>query len=160
MENLHLKNLKELDLFESNMEQINKIEKELEDKIYSLIKNTLQYLINKLEGIQIVDPTIEEFKDYYLNHIKTNKFSYLTRNELQSIKEFLNELENIKNLTIGSTINVKDYEYSTYYDDDIDKTVYEIDLMSAFLTDSAPGEILILEVEVVSGKIREIMYHP
>ena len=160
MENLHLKNLKELDLYETNMEQITKIESELEDKIYSLIKNTLQYLINQLENIKIVDPTIKEFKDYYLNDIKTNKFSYLTRNELKNIKNFLNELENIKNLTIGSTINVENYEYNTYYDDDIDKSVYEIDLMSAFLTDSAPGEILILEVEVVDNKIREIIYHP
>ena len=160
MENLHLKNLKELDLYETNMEQITKIETELEDKIYSLIKNTLQYLINQLENIKIVDPTIKEFKDYYLNDIKTNKFSYLTRNELRNIKEFLNELENIKNLTIGSTISIENFEYSTYYDDDIDDTVYEVDLMSAFLTDSAPGEILILEIEVVNGKIREIIYHP
>lgn len=160
MENLHLKNLKEIDLFDINMEQITKIETELEDKIYSLIKNTLQYLINQLENIKIIDPTIKEFKDYYLNDIKTNKFSYLTRNELKNIKNFLNELENIKNLTIGSTINVEDYEYSTYYDDDIDKSVYEIDLMSAFLTDSAPSEIVILEVEIVNSKIREIIYHP
>jgi hypothetical protein len=160
MKNLHLKNLKEIDLFDLNMEQITKIENELEDKIYSLIKNTLQYLINQLENIKIVDPTIKEFKDYYLNDIKTNKFYYLTRKQLQNIKEFLNELENIKNLTIGSTINIKDYEYSTYYDDNIDKTVYEVDLMNAFLTDSAPGEILILEVEVVNNKIREITYHP
>ena len=155
MENLHLKNLKELDLFDINMEQITKIE----DKIYSLIKNTLQYLINQLENIKIVDPTIKEFKDCYLNDIKTNKFSYLTRNQLQNIKEFLIELENIKNLTIGSTINIADLEYSPYYDDDIDDTVYEVNLMSAFLTDSAPGEILILEVEVVNGKIREIIYN-
>lgn len=160
MKNLHLKNLKELDLFDMNMKQITKIENELEDKIYSLIKNTLQYLINQLENIKIVDPTIKEFKDYYLNDIKTNKFSYLTRNELRNIKEFLNELENIKNLTIGSTININDYEYSPYYDDDIDDTVYEVDLMSAFLTGSAPDEILILEIEVVNGKIREIIYHP
>jgi dGTP triphosphohydrolase len=159
MKNLHLKNLKELDLFDINMEQITKIETELEDKIYSLIKNTLQYLINQLENIKIVDPTIKEFKDYYLNDIKTNKFSYLTRNQLQNIKEFLIELENIKNLTIGSIINTKDYEYSVYYDDDIGKTVYEVYLMSAFLTHLAPGEILILEVEVVNNKIREIIYH-
>lgn len=32
--------------------------------------------------------------------------------------------------------------------------------MSVFLTDSAPGEIVILEIEVVNGKIREIIYHP
>ena len=38
MENLHLKNLKELDLYETNMEQITKLESELEDKRFSLIK--------------------------------------------------------------------------------------------------------------------------
>ena len=159
MENLHLKNLKELDLFDMNMEQITKIENELEDKIYSLIKNTLEYLINQLKNIKIIDPTIKEFKDYYLKDIKTNKFSYLTRNELKNIKDFLNELESIKNLTINSTINKDNYEYSFYYDDDIDKTVYEIDLMHTFLYDSAPGEIVILEAEVVDNKIREIIYH-
>lgn len=160
MENLHLKNLQKLDLFEMNMEKINQIENEMEDKIWSLIKSTLKYLINQLEKIQITDPTIKAFKNYYLNDIKYNIASYLTRNNLRDIKEFLTELENIKTLTIGSTINIEDYEYSIYYDDDIDKNVYEIDLMSVFLTDSAPGEIVILEIEVVNGKIREIIYHP
>ena len=155
MENLHLKNLQKLDLFEMNMEKINQIENEMEDKIWSLIKSTLKYLINQLEKIQITDPTIKAFKNYYLNDIKYNIASYLTRNNLRDIKEFLTELENIKTLTIGSTINIEDYEYSIYYDDDIDKNVYEIDLMSVFLTDSAPGEIVILEIEVVNGKIRE-----
>ena len=159
MENLHLKNLKELDLFEINMEQITKIESELENKLYSLIKNTLQYLINQLENIKIVDPTIKEFKDYYLNDIKYNIASYLTRNNLRDIKEFLTELENIKTLTIGSTINVEDYEYNVCYDDDIDENVYEIDLMSAFCIDAGPDEILILEIEVVNGKITNIIYH-
>ena len=158
MENLHLKNLKELDLFEINMEQITKIESELENKLYSLIKNTLQYLINQLENIKIVDPIIEEFKDYYLNDIKTHKFSYLTRNELQNIKEFLNELESIKNLTHGSTINIKDYEYSFYYDDDIDATVYSVDLIDIYVQDREYSEILTLEAEVVNNIINNITY--
>ena len=33
MKNLHLKNLQKLDLFEMNMEKINQIENEMEDKI-------------------------------------------------------------------------------------------------------------------------------
>ena len=148
MKNLHLKNLKELDLYETNMEQITKIETELEDKLYSLIKNTLQYLINQLENIKIIDPTIKEFKDSYLNDIKTHKFSYLTRNELQ----------NIKNLTTGSTINIKDYEYSFYYDDDIDATIYTVDLIDIYVQDREYGEILTLEAEVVNNIINNITY--
>lgn len=158
MQNSHLKNLKELDLFDINMDQITKIESELEEKIYSLIKNTLQYLINQLENIKIVDPTIKEFKDCYLNDIKTNKFSYLTRNELQNIKNFLNELESIKNLTPGSTINIKDYEYSFYYDDDIDATIYTVDLIDIYVQDREYGEILTLEAEVVNNIINNITY--
>ena len=159
MENLHLKNLQKLDLFEMNMEKINQIENEMEDKIWSLIKSTLKYLINQLEKIQITDPTIKAFKNYYLNDIKYNIASYLTRNKLRDIKEFLTELENIKTLTIGSTINVEDYEYSVCYDDDTDENVYEIDLMSAFCIDTGPDEILILEIEVVKNKITNIIYH-
>ena len=159
MKNLHLKNLQKLDLFEMNMEKINEIENELEDKIWSLIKSTLKYLINQLEKIQITDPTIKAFKNYYLNDIKYNIASYLTRNNLRDIKEFLTELENIKTLTIGSTINVEDYEYNVCYDDDIDENVYKIDLMSAFCIDAGPDEILILEIEVVNGKITNIIYH-
>lgn len=159
MENLHLKNLQKLDLFEMNMEKINQIENEMEDKIWSLIKSTLKYLINQLEKIQITDPTIKAFKNYYLNDIKYNIASYLTRNNLRDIKEFLTELENIKTLTIGSTINVEDYKYNVCYDDDIDENVYEIDLMSAFCIDEGPDEILILEIEVVNGKITNIIYH-
>ena len=158
MENLHLKNLKELDLFEINMEQITKIESELENKLYSLIKNTLQYLINQLKNIKIIDPTIKEFKDYYLNDIKTHKFSYLTRNELQNIKNFLTNLESIKNLTTGSTINIKDYEYSFYYDDDIDATVYSVDLIDIYVQDREYSEILTLEAEVVNNIINNITY--
>lgn len=159
MENLHLKNLQKLDLFEMNMEKINQIENEMEDKIWSLIKSTLKYLTNQLEKIQITDPTIKAFKNYYLNDIKYNIASYLTRNNLRDIKEFLTELENIKTLTLGSTINVEDYEYNVCYDDDIDENVYEIDLMSAFCIDAGPDEILILEIEVVNGKITNIIYH-
>lgn len=100
MKNLHLKNLQKLDLFEMNMEKINQIENEMEDKIWSLIKSTLKYLINQLEKIQITDPTIKAFKNYYLNDIKYNIASYLTRNNLRDIKEFLTELENIKTLQL------------------------------------------------------------
>ena len=158
MENLHLKNLKELDLYETNMEQITKLESELEDKRFSLIKNTLKYIINQLENIKIVDPTIKEFKDYYLNDIKTHTFSYLTRNELQNIKNFLTNLENIKNLTTGSTINIKNYEYSVYYDDDIDSTIYTVDLIDIYVQDREYGEILTLEAEVVNNIINNITY--
>lgn len=159
MENLHLKNLQKLNLYDINMKKINQIENEMEDKIWSLIKSTLKYLINQLENIQITDPTIKTFKNYYLNDIKYNIASYLTRNNLRDIKEFLTELENIKTLTIGSTINVEDYKYNVCYDDDIDENIYEIDLMSAFCIDRGPDEILILEIEVVNGKITNIIYH-
>lgn len=159
MENLHLKNLQKLNLYDINMKKINQIENEMEDKIWSLNKSTLKYLINQLENIQITDPTIKTFKNYYLNDIKYNIASYLTRNNLRDIKEFLTELENIKTLTIGSTINVEDYKYNVCYDDDIDENIYEIDLMSAFCIDRGPDEILILEIEVVNGKITNIIYH-
>lgn len=49
MENLHLKNLQKLNLYDINMKKINQIENEMEDKIWSLIKSTLKYLINQLE---------------------------------------------------------------------------------------------------------------
>ena len=160
MENLHLKNLKKLDLFEIHMEKINQIETEMEDKIWLLIKSTLKYLIQQLERIQLTDPTIKAFKNYYLNNIKNNTFSYLTRNELHNIKDFLTELENVKDLTIGSTIDISDYEYSVYYDDDIDEHVCEVDLIQAFCVDAKIDEILILEAEVVNGKIINIIYHP
>lgn len=159
MKNLHLKNLKEFDLYEININKINKIESEMENKIYSLLNNTLDYLILQLEHIKLTNSTIEDFKNCYLNDIKKHKSSYLTRNNLQNIKEFLTKLEEIKNLTIGSTIDIYDYNYSIYYDDDIDNNVYEVDLMHTFLYDSAPGDILILEAEVVKGKIFNIMYH-
>lgn len=158
MDNLHLKNLKEFDLFEINMKKINEIENELEDKIWSLIKSTLKYLIQQLEKIQLADPTIKVFKNYYLNDIKSNTFSYLTRNELHNIKDFLTELENVKDLTIGSTIDISDYEYSVCFDDDINQNVYDVDLMSVLCADARLKEILILEAKVVNGKITNITY--
>ena len=67
MENLHLKNLKELDLIDTNLEKIH----ELNIKLEKLSTVTLEYLINELRQINICNPTINKLKLRYLQKKNT-----------------------------------------------------------------------------------------
>lgn len=76
MENLHLKNLKELDLIDTNLEKIH----ELNIKLEKLSTITLEYLINELRQINISNPTINRLKKRYLQNIIKNKYIFTKEN--------------------------------------------------------------------------------
>ena len=159
MENLHLKNLKELDLYEINIEQINKTKSK--NKRKTLINLTLKYLINKLEHLVLINPVINDFKNYYLNDIKNKTHLYTNKIALQNIKNYLEEFNNIKNTTIESTINIKEYNYSIYYDDEINDPIYEVDLLTIYFAPrpNGIGEPLYLEARVLNNIIVDINYY-
>ena len=159
MENLHLKNLKELDLYEINIEQINKTKSK--NKRKTLINLTLKYLINKLEHLVLINPAINDFKNYYLNDIKNKTHLYTNKIALQNIKNYLEEFNNIKNTTIESTINIKEYNYSIYYDDEINDQIYEVDLLTIYFAPrpNGIGEALYLEARVLNNIIVDINYY-
>jgi hypothetical protein len=158
MKNLHLKNLKKLDLYDLNMEQINKTKSK--NKRKELINLTLKYLINKLEHLVLINPTINDFKNYYLNDIKTEHHLYTNKKTLQNIKNYLEEFNNIKNTTIESTININEYNHSIYYDDKINDPIYEINLLTIYFA-TKPNEIstpIYLKARVLKNIIVNINY--
>jgi hypothetical protein len=106
MENLHLKNLKELDLINNNLEKIH----ELNIKLEKLSTVTLEYLINELRQINISNPTINKLKHRYLQNIIKNKYIFTKEKQLKQIQEFINEIDKLKDITLNSKINPQDYE--------------------------------------------------
>ena len=106
MENLHLKNLKELDLIDTNLEKIH----ELNIKLKKLSTITLEYLINELRQINISNPTINRLKKRYLQNIIKNKYIFTKEKHLNQIHEFINEIDKLKDITLNSKINPQDYE--------------------------------------------------
>ena len=135
MENLHLKNLN------------NTI--------------TLNYLITELTKINIIDQTIKEFKEIYLDDIKQyKKFATIPTNDLQKIKNNINKFNEIKNMTIGSTIDVNDYDWNWEYDEDLDKDIYNIISVEYEPISNNVSDVCFLELEVIDNIITDILeYH-
>lgn len=106
MENLHLKNLKEIDLIDSNLEKI----QELNIKLEKLSTITLEYLINELRQINICNSTINKLKLRYLKNIINNKYTFTKEKHLNQIHEFINEIDKLKDITLNSKINPQNYE--------------------------------------------------
>ena len=106
MENLHLKNLKELDLIDNNLEKIH----ELNIKLEKLSTVTQKYLINELRQTNICNPTINKLKLRYLQNIIKNKYIFTKEKQLNQIHAFINEIDKLKNITLNSKINPQDYE--------------------------------------------------
>ena len=135
MENLHLKNLKN--------------------------STTLDYLIKELEKIEIIDKDIKEFKDNYIDDIKQYKqFTTIKTNDLNKIKNNIIVFKQIKNITIGSSIDVNDYDYNFDYDEDLDQDIYTITLIEYEPISSKLTDISFLDLEVIDNTITNIIeYH-
>ena len=106
MENLHLKNLKEIDLINSNLEKIH----ELNIKLETLSTVTLEYLINELRQINICNSTINKLNLRYLKNIINKKYIFTKEKHLNQIHKFINEIDKLKDITLNSKINPQDYE--------------------------------------------------
>ena len=104
MQNLHLKNLQN--------------------------STTLDYLITELKKINIIDPKINDFRNSYLTNIKQYKqIKKIPSNELLNIKNNIIKFKKIKNLGIGSTIDINKYNNDKDYHDDLKKNVYSVTLI-------------------------------
>ena len=135
MENLHLKNLKN--------------------------STTLDYLIKELKKIEIIDKDIKEFKNNYIDEIKQYKqFTTIKTNDLNKIKNNIIEFKHIKNITIGSSIDVNDYDYEFDCDEDLDQDIYNITLIEYEPINTKNTDIAFLELIVIDNIITNIIeYH-
>lgn len=135
MKNLHLKNLQN--------------------------STTLDYLIKELKKIEIINKDIKEFKDNYIDEIKQYKqFTTIKTNDLNKIKNNIIEFKHIKNITIGSSIDVNDYDYEFDYDEDLDQDIYNIILIEYEPINKKNTDIAFLELIVIDNIITNIIeYH-
>lgn len=132
MKNLHLKNLQN--------------------------STTLDYLIKELKKIEIINKDIKEFKDNYIDEIKQYKqFTTIKTNDLNKIKNNIIEFKHIKNITIGSSIDVYDYDYEFDYDEDLDQDIYNIILIEYEPINNKHTDIAFLELEVIDNTITNII---
>lgn len=72
MENLHLKNLNNTDPCEYYVKNSIKQIETYQNKIKEIHNKTLNYLLNKLENIKIINPTISEFRNDIIANTRTN----------------------------------------------------------------------------------------
>lgn len=75
MQNLHLKNLKNIDLIDNYLNQIEKIyhKKNNINDLVTLLKKLYTYIEKELETINIINPDIQKYKEYLIDYIKDIK---------------------------------------------------------------------------------------
>lgn len=148
MENLHLKNLKELDLIDTNLEKIH----ELNIKLEKLSTITLEYLINELRQINISNPTINRLKKRYLQNIIKNKYIFTKEKHLNQIHEFINEIDKLKDITLNSKINPQDYEQYYRKYNRYTKSI-EIEIINCALFNNSNHQTIWLTLRVIYNKL-------
>lgn len=150
MENLHLKNLKELDLIDTNLEKIH----ELNIKLEKLSTITLEYLINELRQINISNPTINRLKKRYLQNIIKNKYIFTKEKHLNQIHEFINEIDKLKDITLNSKINPQDYEQYYRKYNRYTKSI-EIEIINCALFNDSNHQTTWLTLRITYNKLTE-----
>lgn len=129
MENLHLKNLNNTDPCEFYVKNSVKQIETYQNKIKEIHNKTLNYLLDELENIKIINPTISEFKNDIIANTRTNSNLKFTNYDLYELIALIHNFEKIKDIDLDSIIDIKNcgYDYdeveteenSTIYYDEI-----------------------------------------
>lgn len=127
MENLHLKNLNNTDPFEYYVENTIKQINTYEKKIKEIHNKTLTYLLDELENIKIINPTISEFKNDIIANTRTNSNLKFTNYDLYELIALIHNFEKIKDIDLDSIIDVDNlgYDYEEIENED-NTTLHEI----------------------------------
>lgn len=127
MENLHLKNLNNTDPCEYYVKNSIKQIETYQNKIKEIHNKTLNYLLNKLENIKIINPTISEFRNDIIANTRTNSNLKFTNNDLYELICLIHNFEKIKDIDLDNIIDIKNcgYDYDEVERED-NTTIYEI----------------------------------
>lgn len=127
MENLHLKNLNNNDPFEFYVKNSIKQIETYQNKIKEIHNKTLTYLLDELENIKIINPTISEFRNDIVENIKANINLKFTNYDLYELITLIQNFEKIKDIDLDSIIDVDNlgYDYEEIENED-NTTLYEI----------------------------------
>lgn len=127
MENLHLKNLNNTDPCEYYVKNSIKQIETYQNKIKEIHNKTLNYLLNELEKIKIINSTISEFRNDIAENIKANINLKFNNNNLYELICLIHNFEKIKDIDLNNIIDIKNcgYDYDEVETED-NTTIYEI----------------------------------
>lgn len=127
MQNLHLKNLNNNDPFEFYVKNSIKLIETHQNKIKEIHNKTLNYLLDELNNIKIINPTISEFRDDIIENSKAYQDKKNTNYDLYELIALIHNFRKIKDIDIDSVINVKNcgYDYDKIENED-NTRMYEI----------------------------------
>lgn len=127
MENLHLKNLNNNDPFEFYVKNSIKQIETYQNKIKEIHNKTLNYLLNELNNIKIINPTILEFRNDIIANTRTNSNLKFTNYDLYELIALIHNFEKIKDIDLDSIIDIKNcgYDYDEVETEE-NSTIYEI----------------------------------
>ena len=127
MKNLHLKNLNNNDPFEFYVKNSIKQIETYQNKIKEIHNKTLTYLLDELENIKIINPTISEFKNDIIANTRTNSNLKFTNYDLYELIALIHNFKKIKDIDLDNIIDIKNcgYDYDEVERED-NTTIYEI----------------------------------
>ena len=127
MQNLHLKNLNNNDPFEFYVKNSVKQIETYQNKIKEIHNKTLNYLLDELNNIKIINPTISEFRNDIIENSKAYQDKKNTNYDLYELIALIHNFRKIKDIDIDSVIDVKNcgYDYDKIENED-NTTMYEI----------------------------------
>ena len=127
MKNLHLKNLNNNDPFEFYVKNSIKQIETYQNKIKEIHNKTLNYLLNELENIKIINPTISEFRNDIIENIKANINLKFTNYDLYELIALIHNFKKIKDINLDTIIDVDNtgYDYDEIETEE-NTTIYEI----------------------------------
>lgn len=127
MENLHLKNLNNNDPFKFYVKNSIKQIETYQSKIKEIHNKTLNYLLNELNNIKIINSTISEFRNHIIKNTKANSNIKFTNNNLYELIYLIHNFEKIKDIDLDNIIDIKNcgYDYDEVETEE-NSTIYEI----------------------------------
>lgn len=98
-----------------------------QNKIKEIHSKTLNYLLNELEKIKIINSTISEFRNDIAENIKANINLKFNNNNLYELICLIHNFEKIKDIDLNNIIDIKNcgYDYDEVETED-NTTIYEI----------------------------------
>ena len=127
MENLHLKNLNNNDPFEFYVKNSVKQIERYQNKIKEIHSKTFIYLLDELDNIKIINPTISEIRNDIIENTRTNIDSKKSTFDLYELIALIHNFRKIKDIDLDSIIDVDNlgYDYEEIENED-NTTLYEI----------------------------------
>ena len=128
MQNLHIKNLNNTEPIDYYLNKIEKIDHEKENfkELVTILNKLYTYIEKELELINIINPRIQEYRNYLLDYIwnikehgltppKNNAFP-ITNHKLltESFRNNIKKLKQLKNIDIDSNMINIEHIYSSF----------------------------------------------